>query len=150
MPACKKKIRLQKKSRNIVLIHIPEDSAYSTPGRIELFYFFLGVYVRDTFCNSVFFFPTISGPFSHNLDRDLGPKSRFFEFFSVFFWLFSTEIICQNIIKKSILSFFCELLFHLKTFLGVHFIESLINGEQKLDLRKFFWKNSKYSVIGLY
>jgi hypothetical protein len=27
------------------------------------------------------------------------------------------------------------------TFLGVYIIESLINGEQKLDSKKFFWKS---------
>jgi hypothetical protein len=31
---------------------------------------------------------------------------------------------------------FCELLFHFLTFLGVSFIESYINGEQKLVLKK--------------
>jgi hypothetical protein len=44
---------------------------------------------------------------------------------------------------------FCELLFDILTFLGVYVIESLINREQKLDSKKFFWKNSKCSVIGL-
>ena len=67
------------------------------PGRIELFYFFWalrpGYYVQQCI-----FFSTISGPFSHNLDRDIDPRSRFFEFFFVFLQLFSTGIICQNII----------------------------------------------------
>jgi hypothetical protein len=49
-------------------------------------------------CTTVYFFPTISGPFSNNLDQVIDLRNRFFEFFSVFFWLFSTEIICQNII----------------------------------------------------
>jgi hypothetical protein len=62
------------------------------------FFIFSRRYVRDTVCNSAFFCSTISGPFSHNLDRNIGPKSRFFELFSVFFWLYSTGIISQNII----------------------------------------------------
>jgi hypothetical protein len=43
---------------------------------------------------------------------------------------------------------FCELFFF--TFLGVSFIESLMNGGQKLDSKKFFWINSKCSVLGLH
>jgi hypothetical protein len=62
--------------------NIPEDPAYSTPDGSK-FFIFSRRYVRDTMCNSVFF-STISGPFSHNLDRDIGPGSRFFEFFFVF------------------------------------------------------------------
>jgi hypothetical protein len=50
------------------------------PGRIELFYFFWalrpGYYVQQCI-----FFSTIPGPFSHNLDQDIDPRSRFFEFF---------------------------------------------------------------------
>jgi hypothetical protein len=39
------------------------------------------------------------------------------------------------------LSTFCELLFDFLTFLVVPLIKSLINREQKLDSKKFFWKN---------
>jgi hypothetical protein len=48
------------------------------------------------------------------------------------------------------MSTFCELLFDFLTFLGVSVIESLMNGEQKLDSKKFFWKNRKCSVKGLH
>jgi hypothetical protein len=104
---------------------LPEDPAYSTPRTDRTFLFFSGRYVRDTMCSCVFIFQPFRDQFSHNLDRD------FFELFSVFFLLFSTGIICQNIISKSNLSTFCELLFDFLTFLGVYVIESLIIGDKK-------------------
>jgi hypothetical protein len=39
------------------------------------------------------------------------------------------------------LSNFCELFLDFLKFLVVLLIESLINREQKLDSKKFFWKN---------
>jgi hypothetical protein len=56
---------------------IPENPAYSTPDGSNFVYYFWalrpGYYVQQCI-----FFPTISGLFYHNLDRDIGPKSRFF------------------------------------------------------------------------
>jgi hypothetical protein len=53
-------------------IRVPEDPPHKVPRR----------YVRYTMCNSVlFFFPTISSPFSHNLDRVIGSRRRFFELY---------------------------------------------------------------------
>jgi hypothetical protein len=93
------------------------------PRTDRTFLFFLGV-TSGILCATVyFFFSNISGPFSHNLDWSISPRSRFFEFLSVFFWLYSTGIICRNIILKSILGNFCELLFHFLTFLVVSEIE---------------------------
>jgi hypothetical protein len=60
---------------------LPEDPAYSTPDESN-FLFFLGVTSRILCATVYFFFSTISGPFSNNLDRDIGPRIRFFEFFS--------------------------------------------------------------------
>jgi hypothetical protein len=39
------------------------------------------------------------------------------------------------------LNTFCELFLDFLKFLVVPLIESLINREQKLDSKKFFWKN---------
>jgi hypothetical protein len=39
-----------------ISLQIPEDPAYSTPGRIELLFFFWALLYRDTMCNSVFIF----------------------------------------------------------------------------------------------
>jgi hypothetical protein len=54
------------------------------PDGLNIFFIFWalrpGYYVQQCI-----FFPTISGPFSHNLDRDIDPRSRFFEFFSLFY-----------------------------------------------------------------
>jgi hypothetical protein len=60
-----------------------EDPAYSTPGWIGLFFYFWalrsGYYVQQCII-----FSTISGPYSLNLDWDIGPRSRFFKFFPFF------------------------------------------------------------------
>jgi hypothetical protein len=53
------------------------------PRTYRTFLFFLGV-TSGILCAAVYFFSTISGPFSHNLDRDIDPRSLFFEFFFVF------------------------------------------------------------------
>ena len=85
------------KIANFKKLDVPENPAYSTPGRILLFYFFWALRPRY-YVQQCIFFSTISGPFSHNLDRDIGTRSHFFEFFFVFFWLYSTGITGQNII----------------------------------------------------
>jgi hypothetical protein len=84
------------------------------------------------------FFSIISGPFSLNLDRDTGPRSRFFNFFP-FLTCFIVPGLSPKI--KIDLSNFGELLFHIFPFLGVSVIESLINGGQKLvfkEIKIFF------------
>ncbi len=40
--------------------------------------------------------------------------------------------------------------FDILTFLVVPLVKSLINREQKLDSKKIFWKNSRFSIIGLH
>jgi hypothetical protein len=73
---------------------IYRKTPHIVPRSDRTFFLFLNV-TSGILCATVYFFPTILGPFSHNLDRDK---------------------------------------------------ESLIKGEQKLDSKKFFWKNSKCSV----
>ena len=80
-----KKLNLPKSIRTNVTLHLYRKTPHKVPRTDRTFLFFLGV----TSCNSVqqyyvqqcIFFSTISGPFSHNLDRDIDPRSRFFNFF---------------------------------------------------------------------
>ena len=112
-----------------IWFRLPEDPAYSTPDGSN-FFFISGRYARDTVCISVFFFSIISGPFSHNLDRYIGPRSLFFEFFSFF-----SGYIVPGLFTKIKIDF--EQLWW--TFISLFNISSSLfywifnNGEQKLD-----------------
>ena len=99
------------------------------PRTDRTFLFFLGV-TSGILCATVYFFSTILGPFSHNLDRDKGPRSRFSELFSGYI---VPRLFAKISSKNRFLATFCELLFDFLTLLGVSVIDSLINGEQKLD-----------------
>ncbi len=73
-----------------LLLILPEDPAYSTPD-VSNFFFFSGRYVRDTMCNSVFFFNFFGSIFTHL--RPGHRPQKIFNFFSKKFdisnfWIF--------------------------------------------------------------
>ncbi len=61
---------------------IPEDPAYSTPDVSN--FFFSGRYVRDTMCNSIFFFQLFRVHFHTIKTGTLTPEIVFFNFFPFF------------------------------------------------------------------